>query len=149
MDRFFRGLIAGMLGGVAMNLWTLVALYVLNWEIIRFVDWAGIILFGDLPRSHLQGLFALWMQILWSGLLGVGFAFLIPQVTSQGYLIKSAFYGVIVGFFSYAIPTLLQVPILAEHSFATVFSNHTGGLIWGLVLGASLKWLDKRKLGSS
>lgn len=144
MDRFFRGLIAGIIGGILMNLWTLVALFVLNWEIIRFVDWAAIILFGDLPRSHLQGLFALWMQLLWSGLLGVGFAFLIPHVTSQGYLIKAAFYGVIVGFFSYAMPTLLQMPILARHSFATVFSNHVGGLIWGLVMAYTLGWLDRR-----
>lgn len=146
MDRFIRGLIAGMLGGVAMNLWTLVTLNILNWEIIRFIDWAGMIIFGDLPRSHLQGLFALWMHILWSGLLGIGFAFLIPQVTSRYYLIKAAFYGVMIGFLSYAAPTLLQMPILAKHSFATVFSNHVGGLVWGIVLGLTLRWLDRKPL---
>ncbi len=144
MDRFHRGLVAGMVAGVAMNLWTLVALFVLQWEVIRFIDWAAIFLFGDLPRSHLQGLFSLWMQILWAGLLGVGFAFLIPQATSRGYLIKAAFFGVMLGFISYAIPTALQMPILSKLSFATVFSNHVGGLVWGLTLGVTLRWLDRR-----
>ena len=40
MDRFTRGFIAGIVGGLTMHLWTLVALNILNWEIIRFIDWA-------------------------------------------------------------------------------------------------------------
>lgn len=144
MDRFFRGFTAGVVGGIAMNLWTLFAITVLNWEIIRFIDWAGIIIFGDLPRSFIEGLFALLMHLLWVGVLGIGFAFLIPQVTSQGYLLKGMIYGVVLGFFIYAIPTLLQTPILKETSLATVFSNHTGGAIWGLVMSQTLHVLDKR-----
>ena len=146
MDRFHRGLVAGIVAGLAMNLWTLLPLFILNWEVLRFIDWAGIVIFGDLPRSHLQGLFALVMQLLWTGLLGVGFAYLIPQVTSRGYLIKAAFYGIIVGFVTYAIPTLFQMPFLAQHSFATVISNHIGGLIWGVVMGLTLRWLDAREV---
>ncbi len=144
MDRFFRGMAAGMIGGIAMNLWSLVPLFVLQWEIIRFIDWAGILIFGDLPRSHLQGAFSLGMHILWVGLLGVAFAFLIPQVTSRGYLLKGAFIGVLFGFIFYALPTLFQMPILAEHSFATVTANHIGGLIWGLTTAQSLRWLDRK-----
>lgn len=144
MDRFFRGFTAGIIGGVVMNLWTLVALFILNWELIRFIDWAAIMIFGDLPRSHLEGLFSLIMQLLWVGMLGVVFAFLLPQVTSQGYLIKGALFGVVFGFLFYAIPTLFQMPILKEHSFATVISNHTGGLLWGLTTAQTLRWLDKK-----
>jgi uncharacterized membrane protein len=144
MDRFFRGFIAGFVGGIAMNLWTLVALNVLNWEIIRFVDWAGVIVFGDLPRNHIQGVIALALQFLWVGTLGIIFAFLIPQVTSQAYLLKGLLFGVTVGFIIYAIPTLFQMPILAEHSTATVVSNHIGGAIWGVVMSKTLHLLDKK-----
>ena len=146
MDRFFRGLIAGIVGGVAMNIWSLFAVYALNLEIIRFIDWAGILLFGNLPRSHIEGLVSLFMHILWTGLLGIIFAFLIPQITSRGYLIKGAVFGVLAGFIIYAIPTLLQMPILREHSLATVLSNMTGGLIWGLTLAQTLRWLDRKSL---
>jgi hypothetical protein len=137
-----RGLTAGVIGGVVMNLWTLVAVYLLQWEIIRFVDWSAIMIFGTLPRSHLEGLVALFMHLLWAGFLGIIFAFLIPHITSRYYLIKGAVYGVIVGFFVYAIPTLLQMPILKEMSLTTVASNTIGGIIWGLTLALSLRWLD-------
>ncbi len=144
MDRYFRGLLAGIIGGIAMNLWSLVAVFGLQWEIIRFVDWAGIFLFGDLPRSHLQGVMSLVMHLVFVGFLGVAFAFLIPQVTSRGYQLKGLTFGVITGFFIYAIPTMLQMPILAEHSTATVTSNTVGGIIWGLTMAQALRYLDRK-----
>ena len=144
MDRFFRGLIAGITGGIAMNIWTLIAVFIFNWPIVRFVDWASIIIYGDFPRSHAEGIFALMMHLLWTGVLGIIFAYLIPQITSYGYLLKGAIFGVVLGFLIYAIPTLLQTPLLAEHSFITVLSNHTGGLIWGLTLAQTLRWLDRK-----
>jgi hypothetical protein len=144
MDRFSRGLIAGATGGIAMNLWTVFAVYVLRLDIIRFIDWASIILYGNLPGTHLEAAFALLMQILWAALLGVALALLIGQVTSRIYYVKGAFFGIIAGFIIYAIPTVLQMPILGRTSFTTVVSNHTGGLIWGLVTAKMLHWLDKR-----
>ncbi len=143
MDRFTRGLLAGIIGGIAMNLWNLFERIVLQWEFIRFIDWAGIIVFGDLPRSHLQGIFSLAMHLIWTGLLGVIFAFLIPHITSRAYLLKGLFYGIIVGFITFTIPTLFQMPFLAEHSFTTVFSNTVGGIIWGLTMAQTLRWLDR------
>lgn len=142
MDRFLRGLIAGIIGGIAMNIWSLIAVTLFNWQILRFIDWAAVILYGNLSTSHSEGLFALVMQILWSGTLGIIFAFLIPHIKSNRFLIKGAVFGVIVGFITYAIPTLLQMPILKEHSFISVVSNHIGGLIWGLTMAQTLKWLN-------
>lgn len=56
MDRFSRGLIAGIIGGIAMNLWSAIAVNILNWQIIRFIDWAGIIIPEPLqPSSGLGG----------------------------------------------------------------------------------------------
>ncbi|KUO53411.1 MAG: hypothetical protein APF76_09220 [Desulfitibacter sp. BRH_c19] len=143
MDRFLRGLIAGIIGGIAMNLWTLIAVGIFNWQIIRFIDWAAVILYGQFATSHAEGFFALVMQILWSGTLGVIFAFLIPHITSSRYLIKGAVFGLLVGFITYAIPTILQMPILKEPSFITVVSNHMGGAIWGLTTAQTLRWLDE------
>lgn len=143
MDRFFRGLLAGMIGGVTMNIWSLIEVSIFSLEIVRFIDWASIFLYGDLPRSHTEGLVALFMHVLWTGLLGVIFAFLIPQITSRGYLIKGVVYGVLVGFITYAIPTMFQMPMLKETSLTTVLSNISGGIIWGLILAQTLRWLDR------
>lgn len=144
MDRFFRGLTAGIVGGIAMNLWSAFAVSILDLKIRRFIDWAGVILYGDLPRTHFQGLFALIIQLLWVGLLGIIFAYLISYTTSRGYLLKGAYYGVVIGLIIYAIPALFRTPYLTLHSTATVLSNHTGGLIWGLTMAQTLRWLDKR-----
>jgi len=142
VDRFARGLVAGIIGGIVMNIWSVMAVYIFGWEIIRFVDWAGIILYGDMPRSHLEGIMALVLQLLWSGLLGIGLAFLIQQVTSREYLIKAVFFGVMVGFIVYAIPVMFKMPYLSQKSLVTVASNHIGGAIWGLTSGLVLRWLD-------
>jgi uncharacterized membrane protein YagU involved in acid resistance len=82
------------------------------------------------------------MQILWSGTLGIIFAFLIPHLTSSRYLFKGAVFGLIIGFITYAITTILQMPILKEPSFITVVSNHIGGAIWGLTMAQTLRLLD-------
>jgi len=142
MDRYFRGLVAGMIGGIAMNLWSAFAVIILKLKIIKFIDWAGFIIYGDLPRTHFQGFYALIIQLTWVGLLGIIFAYSFPLTTSRGYLIKGAFFGVVTGMLIYAIPTLLQTPILAKHSVQTVLSNHAGGLIWGLTMAQVLRWLD-------
>ncbi len=105
-------------------------------------------LFGDLPRSQLHGMFSLFGHILWTGLLGVGFAFLIPHITSRGYFIKAALYGLAIAFATYVIPTLFQMPILAQTSLATATSNYIGGLIWGLVMGLTLRCWIEVQLGS-
>ncbi len=144
MDRFFRGLVAGITGGVAMNLWSAFAVNILKLKIIRFIDWAAVILYGDLPRTHIEGFYAMLIQLLWVGLLGIFFAYLIRFSTSRGYLIKGAYYGIITGLVIYAVPTLLQVPYLSKHSLSTVLSNHVGGLIWGLIMAQTLRWLDKK-----
>lgn len=142
MDRYFRGLVAGVAGGVAMNLWSAFAVSILKLKIIRFINWAGYILYGDLPRTHFQGFYALLIQLTWVGLLGIIFAYSIPLTTSRGYLPKGAFYGVVTGLIIYAIPTFLQTPVLAEHNVQTVLSNHAGGLIWGITMAQMLRWLD-------
>ena len=125
-----------------MNLWSAFAVNILNLKIIRFIDWAGFILYGDLPRTHFQGFYALIIQLTWVGFLGIIFAYLYPLTTSRHYLIKGAFFGVFAGMIIYAIPVLLQTPILSKHTVQTVLSNHTGGLIWGLTMAQVLRWLD-------
>ncbi len=127
-----------------MVLWSLVAVSLLNWEIIRFIDWAGIMIFGDLPRSHAEGLIAFILHLMWVGALGVVFAFLVLQITSQGYLLKGIIYAIVIGFLIYAVPTVFQIPILKEASLTTVVANKIGAAIWGLVMAKTLYWLDQR-----
>lgn len=144
MDRFSRGFLAGVVGGVAMNIWSFIAYYVLNLPIIRFLDWSSIILFGDLPSTLWQGNYALMIQIIWSGFLGILLSLVFPHMGSKNYLIKGALFGLIIGFVIYAFPVLFKMPYLYKSKLETVISNHIGGIIWGLVTAQTLKWLDRK-----
>ena len=45
MDRFFRGVISGMAGGVVMNIWSFIAYYLLDLEIFHFheMGWFSVV----------------------------------------------------------------------------------------------------------
>ena len=146
MDRFYRGFAAGIAGGLAMNAWSLFSYYILNLTEQRFLDWSSIILYGGLPNSVFQAVYAQIIQLLWVGLLGILFAFLVPVVTSRFYLGKGVLYGLLLGFIIYAITTLFRVPNLVIFSTTTVLSNHIGGIIWGLTMAYVLRRLDTTPL---
>jgi len=86
--------------------------------------------------------YALAAQVLWTGFLGVILAYLIPRLSSSGYLIKGAFYGFITGFIIYAIPVVFKIPYLYKTPFATALSQSIGGILWGITLVWVLKLLD-------
>ena len=142
MDRFYRGLTASVAGGVLMNVWSFFSYHILHFSNRRFVDWISIIVYGYLPENLEQILYALLLHLLWVGFLGIIFAYLIPGITSRGYLFKGLFYGVIVGIITYGIPTLFKTPYLAVVPFKTSISNHIGGAIWGLTMAYTLRLLD-------
>lgn len=143
MDRFFRGLIAGITGGIIMNIINLFSFYVLHYSERLFHDWASVLLFGHLPENLVQNVIAIFTQLLWAGFLGIIFAYLIPYVTSRGYLIKGAFWGSITGFLQYALAILLRMPYFDKVATGTVVTQTIGGLVWGLVLAYMLCRLDK------
>jgi len=146
MDRFYRGFVAGVVGGLAMNVWSLFSYYILNFSEQRFLDWASMIIYGSLPTSTFQIVYAQIIQLLWVGLLGIIFALLIPAITSRFYLGKGVIYGLMSGFIIYAITTLFRIPNLVIFSTTTVLSNHIGGIIWGLTMAYVLRLLDTTPL---
>lgn len=125
MDRFYRGLLSGLAGGIVMNIWSMFSYHILHFTTRRFLDWSAVILYGQLPRNWFEALYALLLQLLWVGLLGVIFAFLIRDLsTSKGLLIKGVFFGVISGFIIMGYQLCLECNILnlphKEQLFQTI-----------------------------
>lgn len=147
MDRFLRGLISGVIGGVVMNIWSMTSYYFFHFSNRRFLDWAAVLIFGHLPSNIYETLLALLTQILWAGFLGILFAYFIPVITSRDYLLKGAFWGFISGFIMYALAILLNMPYFHAVSFDTVLSQMIGGILWGLTLAYTLERLDRVKQG--
>ncbi len=144
MDIFFRGFTAGIVGGVAMNVWSVFVYYVIKISKMRFLDWAAVFLYGHLPLTFPEVIYAMLVQIGFVGSLGVIMAYFIKATSPQAYLLKGVIFGLGIGFVIYAIPTLFQVPGLVVIPFPTVLANHVGGIIWGFTTAYVLEYLDKR-----
>ena len=144
MDRFFRGMTAGIIAAVPMNLWSFLSFHYLDWSERRFADWGTILLLGSPPNNALELMLGLFLQLVWAGFLGIVYAYLIKNFTSQGYLIKGAYFGILSGFFTYSAPVLLGSSYLEQTSAATAASQIVGGLVWGITAAVSLRILDKR-----
>lgn len=143
LDRFTRGLTAGIAGGILMNVWDFFSYYVLNFADSLYLHWAAVLLVGELPKNTVEFVYALVAQILWAGFLGIIFSFLISAVTSRGYLLKGAYWGFITGFLIYGLSILFRLPYFTKISTGTSITQFIGGIIWGLTAAYTLKLLDK------
>ena len=142
MDRTFRGLIAGMCGGVMMNIWSSISHYMLKFADLTFVDWGSIIIFGYRPSNLPVSLVAFIAQLFWAGFLGIILAFLLPVITSRGYLIKGALFGFLASFFIYSIPVLFEIHHLKDLSLGTAVTDLSGSVLWGITAVIVLRIFD-------
>ncbi len=141
MDRFSRGFIAGTYGAIIMNIWSFIS-YGLNYAKLRFLDWASVLLFGNVPANTVELVTALFAHIIWSAVIGIIVAYLMPLITSERYLLKGALFGFISGFLFISIPIIFQVPFLNNHATGTTVSIIIGSLLWGIITAASLRSFD-------
>lgn len=141
MDRTTCGFLAGIIGGIAMNIWNLIDYYVLHITQIRFLDWFIVLATLDKPTNAYMAVIGLILQItVWDGFLGILFAHLVPLITSKGIVYKSTLYGVLLWFIFKTIVNLYNVPVLSGmQPFPGGLSNLLAIILWGIVLGVVLK----------
>ena len=144
MDRTFRGLLAGIIAGIAMNIWNLTDYYFFHFTNLRLLDWVAVLAGGQkLSQSGFETGVDLVVQIIWDGFLGIVFAHLLRRITSRGVMVKSVLYATLLWFFFRAIAVLFKVtPLITGQDFAGRFSNLLGAVLWGIVLGWMLKRFD-------
>ncbi|SDH75951.1 hypothetical protein [Desulfosporosinus hippei] len=140
-DRMYFGFVVGLIAGIPLSIWTLFSYYVLDFTQTRMFDYASEILFGRLPLNALESIIAWLGQMVFCGFVGIGYAYLIPIVTSRHYLAKGWIYSAFIWFSSYAIATLFKMPDLFYTAPYTVVSNFIGASIYGLVLAEATKRL--------
>lgn len=146
-DRLTLGFIAGVLSGILMNLESHLS-YSLQLNTLRYVDWAGITLFGHLPPFETGEI--IWAQIahlFFTGILGIIFIYLIPYVTNKNLLLKGWIYGVLLWFVINAVdPVILELEGIPVTPLRTSVSNFTGASIFGLALAWTTKRLSNKTI---
>jgi hypothetical protein len=143
-DRFTNGFIAGLIGGVIVGIFDL-ALFFLGVVQIPYLDWAAVLIFGYRFATLLEATIGQLGQLLFSAVVGVLFAYLLPLTSSRYYLFKGWVYGLVVWFGTYAITLLFKVTPLIPIKPDTVISHIVTASVYGLVLAESLRRLSNRK----
>ncbi len=144
MDRFYRGFVAGISGGILMTIWDLISFHLLDFTEHRYLDWCAVMLLGDRPSTIIEAVYALFTHLVWAGFLGIIFAFIVKGIGEQGLLAKGVIIGFIIGFLLYTIPKLFQTGPLYATPIESVISNHLGAVIWGLTTAYVLHLLNKK-----
>lgn len=143
-DRMASGFLAGLAGGVAMNLVSL-ASYYMNIATLRFLDWSAVAIYGHKPENFGEVLFAQAAQLIFVGILGTLFAYLVPVLTSKNYMFRGWLFGNTVWFSLYGLILLFQIQDKLTVTLGTAVTDFVGASIYGLILAATFQWLGKEK----
>ncbi|TYO94543.1 YqhR family membrane protein [Desulfallas thermosapovorans] len=143
-DVITRGFIAGLTGGILMNIISYISYY-LGIANLRFLDWPSIIITGHSPVNTLSLLFFLAVQLIFVGFLGSVFALLISKlVTSTNYIFKGILFGIISWFTIYGLTYIADVPKLTPLTIGTAITDFTGAVVYGVTMAEILNRLDMR-----
>ncbi|MGE5550948.1 MAG: DUF6789 family protein [Bacteroidota bacterium] len=143
-DRFTKGMIAGTVAGLVLAAENLSSYYLFHFTKRRALDFASILIYGHTPHGLWESLFAELAVFVFTAVLGIIFAFLVPGITSKNYLLKGWMFSVFLWFSIYVIGTLYKTPIISKIDLPTAASNFISTSIFGVVLAYVLRLLDKR-----
>ncbi|WP_243152943.1 YqhR family membrane protein [Sporotomaculum syntrophicum] len=143
-DRLTRGFLAGLVGGILMDIISYISLK-LKIADLHHSDWPAIILFGHQPTNTIEAVFALLIQLIFVGFLGILFTYLVTGLFSnENYLFKGWLFGVISWFIIYVITFLAKIPELAPLDTGTAITDFIAGSVYGLVLAETIHRLENK-----
>lgn len=142
-DRFTRGFLSGVIAGIPVLTFSLIA-SLFGWTTLRWSNFAAILIYGQRSATLNEEIFSALGVFFFCGILGIICAFIIPKISSSNFLLKSWIFSITVWFFVFVITLFYKVPGLLIIPYQTAVSNFIEATIWGLTLGYCLKWFDNR-----
>ena len=144
-DRTTKGFIAGVIGGMAMNIVSYISYY-LDITNLRFLDWPSIFITGHSATNAFLAMFFFLVQLIFVGFLGIVYAYLISKlVTNTNYVFKGLLFGVLSWFAIYSLTYIANVPKLTPLTMGTAVTDFIGALVFGFVLAETINRLDSRE----
>lgn len=128
-----------------MNIYGVIS-WLIGFSEVPFWQWASIIILGEPDIQGIgQHVIGLIGHLVFTGILGILFAYFLPAVSSRLYLFKGWLFGVTIWFIIYSVSHLFEVEGTFPIELRTATSNVIGASIWGVVLAAVLAILDKKR----
>ncbi len=147
MERYIRGITAGIIAAILMIVWDFLSFYILQFHDHLYLNWASVLIYGRLPDNTAEYIFCFITKIAWAGFLGLLFALAVPFEKSRRYLVLGAFYGYIINFIHFSISHLFQVPGLTDFSNATFIAHSIGATGWGFLLALIITYQKRSDNG--
>lgn len=98
-DIFSRGFFAGVIAGIAILTWSLLAGATLQISHLRIIDWTAIMMFAHTPPFQvIETIIAALGNIFFCGILGVAFSYIIPLIKSEKIYFKGWVFSLTVWF---------------------------------------------------
>ncbi|HEX3047444.1 MAG TPA: hypothetical protein VHY08_22015 [Bacillota bacterium] len=144
-DRFTQGFIAGVIGWIPQELFTLIMFYGFHNVKFRYHDFAALIAFNYKPNNIWDTIFAELLVIIFVGFLGAGFSMLIKTIHSANLHFKGWAYGVIWWFMIYCAITLFTIKgIYQTIDSKTALINLIAACIWGVCMARVFLFLNRK-----
>lgn len=144
-DRFTVGFIVGIIAGFSADLISFILTHLLKLGQVGYEDFAAVLVFGANASTIGQSIFAHLVQLFFSALLGAMFVYWINRVTEQFLLFKGIIFGLFIWFFAFSVAQLFKLQFLDKLDLGTVLVNYVAAVIYGVVLGIALRYLDRTK----
>lgn len=140
MTRLSSGLLYGALAGIIKNVLDLIVYYGI-FEHHRYLDHASGIMLGRPADNLLQGIYFLFVDILFSGFMGIAFLYLVPHFKNSHYLFRGWLFGITLWFLIHSFGSVMRIPTFYQMMLATLILHFVTDSIYGL----SLAYLSHRR----
>jgi hypothetical protein len=142
-DKFTTGLISGGLAGLISSITDLGFVHLLKFGTHRYIDFAGVFVFGRPPHIWWEVLFAQLVQVFFSAAMGVLFIFLLDRIKKENLMIKGICFGVGIWFVSYVVTLLFKVPYLKTMPPESSVEHYLAAIVYGISLVKTLNYFTK------
>ena len=142
-DRLVQGLGAGMFAGLIMSILDLILL-ARGWIEFAYYDWGLSLIKGTTAHNLFEMVVGQVTHILFSGMLGIVFAYAVVLVSSQNHLLKGWLYGIAVWFSVHFVVNLFAFDPLRPIPTSQVLSDFFTASVYGLVLSMALHRLSRK-----
>lgn len=144
--RLLIGVVGGTVAGILKDIPDVLFHNVLQITTITFWDYAGIITLGSHPEGLLEKSYSFVFEVIFSILLGIIFAYHTASFKLKHYLLWGGFYGAVVWLAIRAAVTLFDVKPLLNQDFLTAAINALDSILYGIILGYVIGYLEKKEL---
>lgn len=143
--RLLIGVIGGTIAGVLKDIPDALFHNFLKITTITFWDYAGTITLGSHPEGLFEHIYSFVFEVIFSILLGIIFAYLTASFKLKQYLLWGGFYGAVVWLAIRAAVTVFNVKSLVNQDFLTAGINSLDSILYGIILGYVIGYLEKKE----